>query len=59
MGFMDLPGRLDSREPWRTAEFHREQFRKYGVRYDVFSEGSASTAAALKVSAATRIGVRP
>ena len=48
MGFMDLPGRLDSKEPWRTAEFHREQFRKYGVRYDVFSESSASTAAGLK-----------
>ena len=48
MGFMDLPGRLDGKEPWRTAEFHREQFRKYGVRYDVFSENSASTAAGLK-----------
>ena len=48
MGYMDLPGRLDAKEPWRTAEFHREQFRKYGVRYDVFSEGSGSTAAALK-----------
>jgi hypothetical protein len=45
---MDLPGRLDGKEPWRTAEFHREQFRKYGVRYDVFCEGSASAAAALK-----------
>jgi len=51
MGFMDLPGRLDSREPWRTAEFHREQFRKHGVRYDVFSESSASTAAGLKQGA--------
>ena len=48
LGFMDLPGRLDGQEPWRTAEFHREQFRKYGVRYDVFSESSASTAAGLK-----------
>ncbi len=48
MGFMDLPGRLDATESWRTAEFHREQFRKYGVRYDVFSEGSGSIAAALK-----------
>jgi hypothetical protein len=48
MGFMDLPGRLDGKEPWRTAEFHREQFQKYGVRYDVFSESSASTAAGLK-----------
>ena len=48
MGFMDLPGRLDRKEPWRTAEFHREQFRKYGVRYDVFSENSGSIAAGLK-----------
>ena len=48
MGYMDLPGRLDTTEPWRTAEFHREQFRRYGVRYDVFSENSGSIAAALK-----------
>ncbi len=48
MGYMDLPGGLDTKEPWRTAEFHREQFRKYGVRYDVFSEGSGTVAAALK-----------
>ena len=48
MGFMDLPGRLDGKEPWRTAEFHGEQFRKYGVRYDVFCESSASTATGLK-----------
>ncbi len=51
MGYMDLPGRLDATEPWRTAEFHREQFRKCGVRYDVFSEGSGSVAAALKKGA--------
>ncbi len=51
MGYMDLPGRLNAKESWRTAEFHREQFRKYGVRYDVFSEGSGSTAAALKKGA--------
>jgi Carbohydrate binding domain len=48
MGFMDLPGRLDAKEPWRTAEFHREQFRKFGVRYDVFSENSGTIAAGLK-----------
>src|SRR5208283_1231596 len=48
MGLMDLPGRLDGKEPWRTAKFHREQFRKYGVRYDVFSENSGSTAAGIK-----------
>ncbi len=51
LGFMDLPGRLDGKEPWRTAEFHREQFRKYGVRYDVWTEGSASIAAGLKKGA--------
>ena len=48
LGFMDLPGRLNGQEPWCTPEFHREQFRQYGVRYDVFSESSASTAAGLK-----------
>jgi len=51
MGFLDLPGRLDGKEPWRTAAFHAEQFRKYGVRYDVWSEGSASIAAGLKKGA--------
>jgi hypothetical protein len=51
MGFMDLPGRLDAKEPWRTAEFHREQFRKYGVRYDVFCENSGAIAASLKLGA--------
>ena len=65
MGFMDLPGRLNGAEPWRTPEFHREQFRKYGVRYDVFSEGSPSTAAALKNGAeplnasGRELGARP
>ena len=65
MGFLDLPGRLDEKEPWRTAEFHREQFRKYGVRYDVFSEGSPSIAAGLKNGAellnpaAKNLGGRP
>ena len=48
MGYLNLPGGLDGKEPWRTAEFHREQFRKYGVRYDVWSEGGGSIAAALK-----------
>jgi len=48
MGFMDLPGRLNGQEPWCTPAFHREQFRQYGVRYDVFSESSASIAAGLK-----------
>lgn len=65
MGYMDLPGHLDGEEPWRTPKFHREQFREYGVRYDVFSEGSAATAAALKNGAellnpaAKALGRRP
>ena len=65
MGYMDLPGHLDGEEPWRTPKLHLEQFRKYGVRYDVFSEGSGSTAAALKNGAellnpaAKALGRRP
>ncbi|HOX57080.1 MAG TPA: hypothetical protein PLC99_09330 [Verrucomicrobiota bacterium] len=51
MGYMDLPGHLNSAEPWRTPAFHREQFRQYGVRYDVWSEGGGSTGAALKQGA--------
>jgi len=49
--FMDLPGRLDGGDPTRTVEFHAEQFRKYGVRFDVWTEGSESVAAAVKSSA--------
>lgn len=48
MGFMDLPGRLDSRETWRTPQFHREMTQKHGVRYDVWTEGGASISAGLK-----------
>ena len=48
MGYMDLPGRLNGGESWDTPEFHREQHRKYGVHYDVFSEGSASITAGLR-----------
>ena len=47
MGFMDLPSQLDRAEPWRTAEFHRRQFQEYGVRYDVWTEGSVSLNQAL------------
>lgn len=48
MGFLDLPGRLKGTEPWRSPEFHQEQFRKYGVKFDVWTEGSGSIAAAIK-----------
>lgn len=65
MGFLDLPGRLDGRASWRTPEFHREQFRTCGVRFDVWTEGSGSVAAALKNGAellnpaARALGRRP
>jgi len=65
MGFLDLPGRLDGRVRSRTAEFHREQVRKHGVRYDVWTEGSGSVTAALKNGAellnpaAKALGRRP
>lgn len=48
MGFLDLPGALDGREPWRTAEFHREHHRRYGVTFDVWCEGSASVEAGVR-----------
>jgi len=51
MGFMDLPGRLNGTESWRSPEFHRDQFRKYGVKFDVWTEGSESTAAAIRSGA--------
>jgi hypothetical protein len=47
MGFLDLPSGLDGAEPWCTVKFHREQFRKYGARFDVWTEGSESVTAAL------------
>jgi hypothetical protein len=65
MGFLDLPGRLDGTESWRTPEFHREHFRQYGVRDDVWTEGSGSVAAGLKNGAellnpsAQQLGARP
>ena len=48
MGFLDLSGQLDRSEPWLTKDFHRRQFEKYGVRYDVWSEGGVSVGEALK-----------
>lgn len=48
MGFLDLPARLDGADPTRTAAFHAEQSRRYGVKFDVWSEGSASQAAGIK-----------
>jgi len=48
MGFMALPDKLDGSEPWRTVEFFREQNRRYGVRYDVWGEGSGSISAAVR-----------
>ncbi len=65
LGFLDLPGRLDGKEPWRTPAFHSEQFKKYGVRFDVWSEGSESVAAGVKNGAeilnpsARALGARP
>jgi hypothetical protein len=62
---MNLPGWLDRRTPLRTAEFHREQFARYGVRYDVWTEGGASIAAGIKQGAevlnpsARALGRRP
>ncbi len=65
LGFMDLPGRLDGADPTRTVEFHSEQFRKHGVKFDVWTEGSESLTAAVKNGAEVlnpadqKLGKRP
>lgn len=48
MGFLNLPGWVDGKSPWRTPAFLREQFETHGARFDVWTEGSGSVAAALK-----------
>jgi len=47
MGFMILPPPATATEPWHAIEFVREQHRRFGVTFDVWSEGSPSLEAAL------------
>lgn len=51
LGYMDLPGGVSQQSGPRSAAFHRELNEKYGVKFDVWTEGSASTAAALEAGA--------
>jgi len=47
LGYLDLPGGIAGTSTTRTAEFHRELNRLYGVKFDVWTEGSASISAAV------------
>lgn len=51
LGYMDLPGGIKDESGPRSAAFHKELHENYGVRFDVWTEGSASTAAALNAGA--------
>jgi len=51
LGYMDLPGGISRQSGPRSAAFHRELSEKYGVKFDVWTEGSATTAAALDAGA--------
>ncbi len=51
LGYMDMPGGLNGEFGPRTTAFHYDLFRKYGVRFDIWTEGSPTTAAALKQGA--------
>lgn len=51
MGYMDMPGSLKGEFGPKAEAFHEELYRKYGVRYDIWTEGSPQTAAALKLGA--------
>jgi hypothetical protein len=48
MGFMILPTPPKAVEAWHRIGFLREQHRRYGVTFDVWSEGSDSVTAALE-----------
>lgn len=51
LGYMDMPGGLTGKFGSRTTAFHYDLYRRYGVRFDVWTEGSPTTAAAIKQGA--------
>lgn len=48
MGFMDLPGVQDGAPAQIADKLHTELFQKYGVKFDVWSEGGPSLSAAVQ-----------
>lgn len=65
LGYMDMPGGLTGEFGSRTTGFHYDLFRKYGVRFDIWTEGSPTIASAIKLGAellnpkAKDLGARP
>ena len=51
LGYLDLPGSIRDESGPKTVAFHEELHSEYGVKYDIWTEGSAQTAAALKLGA--------
>ncbi len=51
LGYMDLPGAAQEKSGPRSAAFHKELYDKYGVKFDVWTEGSGSVSAAIKAGA--------
>ncbi len=65
LGYMDMPGALDGESGPKAEAFHEKLYKDYGVKYDIWTEGSAQTTAALKLGAellnpkARELGTRP
>jgi hypothetical protein len=51
LGYMDMPGSLKGESGSNAEVFHNELCREYGVKYDIWTEGSPQIAAALKLGA--------
>ena len=51
LGYMDMPGALKGEFGPKTADFHEELYSKYGVKFDIWTEGSGTAANAVKLGA--------
>lgn len=51
LGYMDMPGSLRDETGPKTAAFHEELHSKYGVKFDIWTEGSGTAANAVKLGA--------
>jgi len=51
LGYMDMPGSIKGESGSKAEAFHQELYRDYGVKYDIWTEGSPQTGAALKLGA--------
>lgn len=51
LGYMDMPGSIKGESGPKAEAFHNDLYQRYGVKYDIWTEGSPRTAAALKLGA--------